>query len=224
MEKIEEWVRVDNKNGDGDGYGDRLWLWRSAMALAMAMALAIGSGYRLWLWRWLWLSALAIGSGSGSGFGDGDGLKSINKQKVYIIDSTQTIIDSLHSNIAKGKIVNNDLTFTKCYVAKSENLFAHGKTLKEAVEQLRNKIFANLDVEERIEEFHNQFKKDKKYPGKLFYEWHNLLTGSCKMGRDTFVKDHNIDLENDKYTVEEFIKLTQKYYGGDIINRLKEEI
>lgn len=96
-----------------------------------------------------------------------------------------------------------------------------GKTLKEALQSLQQKIFENMNTEEAIEKFKEKFENNKKYKGTEFYIWHHILTGSCKMGRDSFVKNHNLDLEK-KYTVKEFIKECEKDYGGEIIKQLKE--
>ena len=158
---------------------------------------------------------------NGSGYGYGDGVSMINNKKIYCIDSVQTIILSIHNNIAKGFIVNEDLTLQQCYIAKGQNMFAHGNTIKDAVRDLREKIFANLDVDEKIEEFKKIFKKDKKYKGTEFYKWHNLLTGSCEMGRNSFVRNHNLNLEDD-FSVKEFIEICQDDFGGKIIKKLKE--
>lgn len=81
-------------------------------------------------------------------------------------------------------------------------------------------MFGSLK-EGRIERFWTCHNRDDKYPMRDFYEWHNKLTDSCKMGRDQFVKDHDLDLNNDYFTVDEFIKLCENDYGGDIIKRLK---
>ena len=153
--------------------------------------------------------------------GSSDGIKMINSYKVYKVDGVPTIILSIHNNIAKGKILNKDLTFKNCYIAKGHNLFAHGETIKKALEDLQNKIISNLDVEERIEEFRKQFNKKDKYKGTVFYKWHNLLTGSCEIGRSSFVSNHNIDLEN-TFTVKEFIDLCKNDYGGEIIKKLEK--
>lgn len=96
-----------------------------------------------------------------------------------------------------------------------------GKTIKKAVENLREKIFDDLDPEEKIEEFRKKFDNDKKYRGTEFYKWHHILTGSCEMGRDNFVKNHGINLE-DEFTVREFIDICKNDYGGKIIKMLKE--
>ena len=41
------------------------------------------------------------------------------------------------------------------------------------------------------------------------------------MGRKSFAKNHNIDIDNDVMTVKEFIKLTENAYCGDVIRELK---
>mgnify|MGYP000988279633 CR=1 FL=1 len=72
--------------------------------------------------------------------------------------------------------------------------------------------------------FKEKFKLNIKYPVKDFYEWHHKLTGSCAMGRDNFAEYNNIDVKNDKMTVQEFIKLTQNSFGGDVIKQLAKEM
>ena len=164
------------------------------------------------------------GSSSGCGYGYGYGLKSINGEQIHSIDGVQTILKSVHNNIAKGFIVRSDLTSEACYVAKSNDLFAHGSTAKEAIESLQDKIFANMDSEEVIENFINTFELAKKYPAKEFLRWHHRLTGSCEQGRLNFAYDNNIDLDKDEMTVDEFINLTVDAYGGKIIRELKKNI
>ena len=41
------------------------------------------------------------------------------------------------------------------------------------------------------------------------------------MGRDNFIKNNNIDLENE-FTVKEFIKICENDFGSKIIKQLKE--
>ena len=178
-------------DGDGGGYGD-------------------GRGY-------------GCGGGYGRGYGGGDdgGIKKIRNQPVHIIDSTQTIITTIHGNVAKGFILQGDLQLKPCYVVKGNNLFAHGKTLREAQKALEDKIFEGMDVEDKIAEFTQQFKPHTKYPVKDFYNWHHKLTGSCEMGRDQFAQDHGINIEKDQMTVSEFVELTKNSYGGEIISQLE---
>lgn len=144
--------------------------------------------------------------------------------KVYSIDDVATIIKHVSHGIARGYILQNDLTLKLCYIAKGNGYFAHGETAKKAVEALQDKIYENMDTEESIQEFLKAFSVNKKYPAKDFYIWHHRLTGSCKMGRNQFVAEHGIDLQNDMFTVSEFIKLTENSYGGKVIQELKAEI
>lgn len=161
------------------------------------------------------------GSGVGNRFGHSDGVLSINNQKVYLIDGIPTIITKIRNNIVKGFILKDDLTLEPCYVVKTNNMFAHGKDLKEAMKSLQEKIFEDLSEEERIDMFLNEFEKGKKYKGHIFFDWHNKLTGSCLMGRELFVEENELDLEKE-YTVDEFIELTKDAYGSEIIRKLKE--
>ena len=167
---------------------------------------------------------ISSGSGSGDGYGSGDGLISFDGHKVYYIDSLPTVILRVHGNLAKGYIVRKDLTTENCVVVKGGNLFAHGKTVKDATGALQDKLLEQMDPEEKITAFLKEFDLDTKYPARLFYDWHHKLTGSCEFGRNAFVKDHGIDLENGTYTVAEFIDITKDDYGGEIIKQLEERI
>mgnify|MGYP006967158751 CR=1 FL=1 len=140
---------------------------------------------------------------------------------IYLVDGIQTIIEHIKDSFAKGFILNSDMTLSPCFVAKGNGYFAHGKTLKEAREALRAKIFENMDSDEAIEEFLRKFKKGERYAGTEFFEWHHYLTGSCLMGRESFVRNHDLNLD-DTYTVEEFIAVCENDYGGEIIKQLKE--
>ena len=163
------------------------------------------------------------GSGDGCGCGSGSGIKIFNNQNVYRIDNIATIISSIRNNIAKGFILQSDFTLTPCYVVKQDNYFSHGLTLKEAFESLQEKLYQNESLEERIIKFKNKFVDFKaKYPASELFIWHNILTGSCKMGRESFVKDHNINIQTDTFTIYEFIELTKGSYNGENIKLLLE--
>jgi hypothetical protein len=166
-------------------------------------------------------SGSGYGYGSGSGDGSGSGISEFNGIKIYIIDSIETgITELLRENIAKGFILNRDLTTSACYIVKENNQFAHGTTVKEAFLALKEKLFDNYTIEERIQKFKEEFKDfSRKYSGSLLFDWHNKLTGSCKLGRESFCRNNNISLE-DTFTIYEFIELTKDQYGGDIIKQL----
>ena len=209
-------------NGCGDGCGD-----------GSGFGYGNGSGYGSG-------GGCGDGSGSGSGFGYGYGngsgfgyeygngsgfgseITSFNGNNVYIVDSIQTIITHIKDSVAKGFILHDDFTLTPCFVVKGNGYFAHGKTLEEAMEALQEKFFENIDTEEAIEMFMDKFKKNEKYPGTEFFEWHHHLTGSCLMGRESFVRNHGLDV-NAMYTVDEFISICENDYGSEVIKELKEK-
>ena len=183
--------------GSGDGYGD-------------------GSG-----------SGDGSGNGYGYGYGSGDGsgrwIVSFCGQKVYQIDAVPTLIDHIHGNVAKGRILRDDLTTEDCYIVKQGSLFAHGETPHAAMDALRDKLFEDMPEEERIAEFVKAHEWGKQYPSADYYEWHHRLTGSCDIGRLEFAKRHGYKLTDDELlTVEEFIKLTENSYGGSVIRKLRE--
>ena len=160
------------------------------------------------------------GDGSGSGSGYGDVITSFCGEQVYSIDGVPTLLRSIHGNVAGGAILSVDLTLTKCYVVKGGGYFAHGDTLQAAQAALEAKILDDMPTEERIAEFIARFRPGEKYPARLYYDWHHILTGSCKMGREAFARDHGYDLDKDELTPEEFMELTKDAYGGSVIREL----
>lgn len=190
-------------DGDGDGYGH---------GSGDCYGDCYGNGY---------------GSGEGCRSGDGFGrgsvnstIKSLNAEKVFPIDNTPTIIRYVRGDIAKGAIINLDLSLTNCFVVKQDGLFAHGETLAKAMAALRDKLVEGMSDQERIDAFRAEHEPLTVYPIMDFFDWHHKLTGSCEMGRKAFAQRHGLDLSGEM-TVEEFIKLTENDYGGDVIKKLK---
>ena len=158
----------------------------------------------------------------GCGDGYGDGIKSFCGKEVYLIDDVQTIIESVRGNIAKGYILQSDLTLTPCHVVKENGEFAHGNTLREAFEALQEKLYDDSTEEERLDKFREHFTDfSKKYPARELFVWHHILTGSCKAGRESFCRDNGINIDKDTFTIHEFISLTENSYGGETIRKLK---
>ena len=165
------------------------------------------------------------GDGCGNGYGDGcgygcGGVKEINGHAVYVIDNTRTIITFIHGNVAQGFILEHNTKLVPCYIAKDNNHFAHGKTLREAFSSLQEKLYDDSTEEERIWAFKRKFPSyDTKYSNQDLFVYHHVLTGSCRMGRESFANSRGISL-SDKTTVREFVQLTKDAYGGDIIKKL----
>ena len=215
IDKIKAFLKVDDYPcgygcGNGYGYGD-------GCGYGYGDGCGCGNGYG-------YGDGFGDGDGYGYGFGNYDGnIKSLNGQPVYIIDETQTIITQVVGQYAKGFILGSDLTMTPCYIAKCGNYFAHGETIREALEDAVSKYEQDLPTEERIANFNSTFPdNDKPVKVSLLYVWHNRLTGSCAMGRQVFAKEHGIDISADSMTVSEFVRLTENSYGGDVIKLLKQ--
>lgn len=160
-------------------------------------------------------------SDSGSDYDNGYKINQVGGKTVYDVDGVKTVITHIKDSVAKGFILNRDFSLTPCFVVKGNGYFAHGETLKEAIEALHTKIFENMDSDEAIKKFIENFEKGKKYKGTEFFEWHHYLTGSCLMGRESFVKNRGLNLE-DMFTVDEFIEICENDYGSGVIRELKE--
>ena len=220
--KIEEFVKVESNygsgygdgdgsgsgfgDGDGSGFDDG-----TGAGCGFGKGSGYGKGYGF---------GFSNGCGWGSGDGNGFGIEMFNNQQVRSIDNIPTIITNLKGNVAKGFILNSDFTLSPCFVVKHNSIFAHGETLHKARQALESKLFDEMEVEERIEMFLKEFEPNKKYKGSVFFDWHNKLTGSCEMGRKSFIRDNNLSLD-DEYTVDEFIAITENSYGSEIIKQLK---
>ena len=185
-------------SGDGSGYG-------------YGSGSGSGSGY-----------GDGDGSGSGYGYGSGYGLKSINGQTVDYIDGVPTILTRIVGNVAKGFIVRNDLSLALTYICKQGNTFAHGETLHKAREALLEKLFDDMPTEDRIAAFCAEFKPGVKRPAMDFFSWHHRLTGSCEQGRREFARQHDVDIDHDELTPEEFFDMTRDAYGCDIIRQTEK--
>lgn len=214
-------------DGDGDGSGDGRG---SGSGFGSGNGCGYGSG-----------SGDGNGCGDEDGCGDGDGdgcgdrygcgngygyeygyfIRNINEMCVFMVDNIPTIITNIKGNIAKGFILNSDLSLTSCFIVKEDSQFSHGETLHEAFESLQEKLYDDTSEEERISKFKDKFPNfSTKYPAKDLFIWHHILTGSCKMGRKSFCENKGIDINGDIFTVYEFIELTKNSYGGDIIKKL----
>lgn len=202
--KIKEFLAARSGSGYGDGYGS---------GYGSGTGYGYGDGYDDGYGD-------GYGTGYGSGYGDGDdsgdGIKKYDGEDVHMIDGVQTIITSVHGDVAKGFILQGDLTLTPCFIAKVDGCFAHGETVRQAVTDARDKAFEGLPQEERITAFLDAIKPNTAYPVMTLYDWHHRLTGSCEAGRKAFAKDHGIDLSA-CMTREAFFELTKDAYGGNVI-------
>lgn len=199
-------------SGDGSGYG-------YGSGSGFGSGFGDGSGYD---------NGFGYGLGSGfdsdinSDYGFGENVKEVNGDTVYMVDNMPTIIKSVRDNIAQGFVLQSDLTLKPCYIVKEQNKFAHGDTLHDAFSALQEKLYDGSTEEERFEAFRKKFPEyDTPYPNRDLFAYHHVLTGSCRMGRESFCQNMGIDLDGST-TVRGFIGLTKGSYGGDVICKLPE--
>ena len=198
---VDSFWKYGSGYGNGSGYGD---------GSGNGYGRGYGKGYG---------KGCGYGNGSGSGDGDGSGYGS---GKGYGIKG-YVAVDGIYCRLLNQK--NNCYkveTFPEreiCYLADYQGEITHGKTLKEAAQAAKTKFFTKLNFAEKKTEFLELFQTKKKLSGKVLYEWHGILTGSCKFGRDRFCEQHNIDLQK-KYTLGEFVKIVKDDFGGDKIKEL----
>ena len=162
------------------------------------------------------------GHGGGEGYGLGSGIIEIEGHKVYNVDDTPTIITAVHGNVAQGYLLEHNTRLIPCYIVKEANKFAHGATLREAYTALQEKLYDCSTKKERIAAFIKKFPDyDTPYDNADLFAYHHVLTGSCRMGRENFVKNHGLSLDG-QTTVRQFVALTENSYGGEVIRRLEE--
>ena len=204
-----------NGYGNGDGYGNG---YGNGDGYGRGNGNGYGDGYGYGFGR-----GNGYGDGYGNGYGNGDGIKikQFKGNKVYYVDDIPCIFKSVHENYASVEVIDvNSLELNKAFIGKFENCFAHGETIREALEDARSKYYQSLDFNEVKEKLLTEFKEKGKLTVKELYNWHGILTGSCRFGRTQFQSEHNLK-DDDLLTLEEFIELTKNAFGGDRILCLK---
>ena len=200
-------IGIGYGNGNGRGYGD-------------GNGDGYGNGYD---------NGKGYGNGNGCGYGDGNGIgfgngiQEINNVRIYNIDNIPTAITAIHGNVAKGFILKRNVLQEPCYIVKEGDSFAHGETLHDAYAALNEKLYDDSSEEERLKAFKDHFPEyDKPYDNRELFSYHHVLTGSCKFGRQQFVEEHGINLD-EKTSVRDFIKLTENSFGREMIKQLRKE-
>ena len=125
-------------------------------------------------------------------------------------------VDDILSEVIKkrGNVyhVRNSVNAPISYlVTDGENNWAHGRTLKEAKEDLLFKI-----KRRNLGDYSTLTLDDK-----LSYEeaimCYRVITGACRTGTLRFLEEHNLIKKHKKeYTIKEIIELTKNDYKGDV--------
>ena len=115
------------------------------------------------------------------------------------------------------------MTFSDCWIVREGNRFGYGKDLHDTYMAAQRESAMDLPKEERLKMFVQRFPSpDEMIHIKELYHWHHALTGTCKVGRDEWCKRHGFNIERNGFaTVRQFVNLTKREMGGDIIMELK---
>ena len=162
------------------------------------------------------------GDGYGYGSGSGDGIEEFDGQKLYDIDNVPTAITAVYGNYAQGFTIKCNSIKVPCYIARVDNSFAHGDTLRQALEDATAKALQAKPLEERIADTVKAHPDPNEIiPNTELFKLHNILTGSREFGRKQFCEQHGISLD-DAMTMCRFIELTADAYGGEAIRQLAD--
>jgi len=103
----------------------------------------------------------------------------------------------------------------KTVVARKDDTFAHGESIRESIQELRFKM-----AERNVEDYRNLTRESI-----LTFEeavmMYRVVTGSCQYGVNRFLANNKIEKRN--YTVAEILSLTNGHYGHErLVEFIKE--
>ena len=130
-----------------------------------------------------------------------DMFNSFLEDGLVFADGILTELISHKGNLYKTKRIGRDEIL---WVAKDGSNYAHGKTSREALAELRFKT-EKRDI--------SQYKNMPLDTVKTTYEWsliYRAVTGACKAGSDMFIEQN---AEKKKYTLAEILDATKNAYG-----------
>lgn len=101
---------------------------------------------------------------------------------------------------------NRKPILSKCYIAERSGTYAHGKTVKSALSDLRFKM-----ASERGAEQYARIDLDKQMPFEEATAMYRIITGACQFGTEEFIS--RLKTVKESYSANEIIDLTQGQYG-----------
>lgn len=142
---------------------------------------------------------------------NGSSIASYNGKKTYFINGYVVRIVHVHGPWAMGEIINNDLTTQTCYLAKVNNNFVVAGSLREVLEEMRNRISSSINIyKDMAQAFllaHPEYEKE--YDWDEMVAWHSLEPTSCIDGRRRFTALAN-KKSGDKGTPKELISFMKQ--------------
>ena len=119
---------------------------------------------------------------------------------LFVIESSHTKEDiTIHKGYNIKSVSNNIITRETCYVAESGEYYAHGDTMRKAVEDLNFKIISEKLKNEPINE---DTIIDIKY--------YRLVTGACEFGVKSFIETNGL---KESYTALELLPILESKHA-----------
>lgn len=95
-----------------------------------------------------------------------------------------------------------------CYVVEKDNVFSHGTSVKEAIEDLIYKV-SDRDISN-----YKWLTLESVLTFEETIKMYRTITGACSNGTKYFV-EQNKDKVKESYTISEVIALTKDHFGND---------
>lgn len=149
-------------------------------------------------------------------------MREIFGKRVYRVDGIQCIFKSVHKDWA---VVEVDLLGERktLFLAKLGGFISHGNSIREAFEQLQDKVVALIHYEENKALFMKRFPKmDKKYANSDLIRWHSKVFGACDEGTALFLKEKRIPYFG-KTTLVEFFDTIRGGFHSWLVADLENE-
>jgi len=136
-----------------------------------------------------------------------------------VVTDKYVYADNILTHIKTIKKINDFTLYISPYktaVARKGNTFAHGDSIREAIQDLTFKLAKRELAKRDIEDY-----RSLSLESELTYEeavmMYRVITGSCRYGVNQFIEENSIEEKN--YTVGEILELTHGQYGHE---RLKD--
>ena len=145
-------------------------------------------------------------------------LKIIDNNPTLLI-SKPKIIDGF--TVQKAQYADNfkddEFDGKKCFIACKNGVYAHGKTIKQAIYDVE---FKGIDRTEECKKY-KSFTLETRLDLKDWYLVYRNITGACSDGSWHFIESNNLDGE---YSLTEVIKITQNAHESNIFREFFKEL
>ncbi|MEM7698698.1 MAG: hypothetical protein AAF236_09875, partial [Verrucomicrobiota bacterium] len=103
----------------------------------------------------------------------------------------------------------------QCWIAEKDGFYAHGESIKDAIEDA---AFKAMQVSANVEDIAREVKQS----GVVTKNQYRLLTGACDEGCRRFISDHGIDSSDPQLPLSKALDFISGHFGYDRFKELIE--